>query len=174
LIEDLRRMSSSPLVPSKRNSERESVMPTLEQISKELLESMKRRDSVRTSTLRMLVSSLRNKEVEKKTLAEGDVLEVIQSEAKRRREAMEEYRKANRPDLAAKEESELKILQVYLPAGLSEAELRSLIQSAIQSAGAQGAKDIGRVMSVMMPQVKGRADGKQVQQLVKELLSKPL
>lgn len=147
-------------------------MPTLEQISKELLEAMKSKDAVRTSTLRMLVAALRNKEIEKKkTLAEGDVLEVIQSEAKRRRESMEEYGKANRPDLVSKEEAELNVLKVYLPKMLSEAELKALVQAAIESAGAKTPQDMGRVMSVVMPQIKGRADGKQAQILVKELLS---
>jgi uncharacterized protein YqeY len=146
-------------------------MPTLEQISKELLESMKQKDAVRTSTLRMLVSAIRYKEVEKKkALAEADVLEVIQTEAKRRKESMEEYTKAGRVDLASKEESELNVLKVYLPQPLSEAELKALVQSAIQSSGAKSPQDMGRVMSVVMPQIKGRADGKQAQQVVQQLL----
>ena len=147
-------------------------MPTLEQISKELLEAMKSKDAIRTSTLRMLVSALRNKEIEKKkTLAEGDVLDVIQSEAKRRREAVDEYTKASRPDLASKEESEFNVLKGYLPQPLSESELKSLVQAAVQSTGAKAPQDMGRVMSVIMPQIKGRADGKQAQQIVKDLLS---
>ena len=102
-------------------------MPTQEQISKELLIAMKSKDSVRMSTLRMLISALRNKEIEKKKeLAESDVLEVIQAEAKRRRESIDEYTKANRPDLAAKEEAELGVLKVLsVPAALSEAETSS-------------------------------------------------
>lgn len=147
-------------------------MPTLEQISKELLEAMKARDAVRTSTLRMLISALRNKEIEKKkTLHEGDVLEVVQSEAKRRRESVEEYTKAARPDLAAKEEAEFNVLKVYLPQALSEAELKAMVQSAVQSSGAKGPPDMGRVMSVVMPQIKGRADGKQAQALVQKALA---
>lgn len=133
---------------------------------------MKSKDAVRTSTLRMLVSALRYKEVEKKKpLAEGDVLEVIQSEAKRRKESMDEYNKAARPDLASKEEAEFKILSVYLPPLLSLEELKALITSAIQSSGAKTPQDMGKVMSVIMPQIKGRADGKQAQQLVKDALS---
>src|ERR1035438_6182512 len=100
-------------------------MPTLDQISKELLEAMKAKDAVRTSTLRMLISALRNKEIEKKkTLLEGDVLEVVQSEAKRRKEAVDEYNKAARPDLAAKEEAEFNVLKIYLPHAVSEADLK--------------------------------------------------
>ena len=147
-------------------------MPTLEQVSKELLEAMKSKDPVRVSTLRMLVSAIRYKEVEKKkALAEGDILEVIQGEAKRRRESMTEFEKAGRRDLVSKEEAELNVLKVYLPPPLSETELKALVQSAVESAGAKGPQDMGRVMSVIMPQIKGRADGKQAQQLVKELLS---
>jgi hypothetical protein len=146
-------------------------VPTLEQISKELLDAMKSKDAVRTSTLRMLVSALRNKEIaKKKALAEGDVLDVIQSEAKRRREAIDEYGKANRSDLASKEEAELNVLKGYLPKMLSEAELQALVQAAIQSSGAKTPQDMGRVMSVVMPQIKGRADGKQAQQLVQQYL----
>src|SRR5579871_3799459 len=113
-------------------------MPTLEQVSKELLDSMKNKDTVRTSTLRMLVSAIRYKEVEKKkALAEPEVLDVIQSEAKRRKESIEEYTKAGRADLASKEEAELNVLKVYLPQQMSEAELKTLIQSAVQSSGAK-------------------------------------
>ena len=151
-------------------------MPTLEQISKELLVAMKSKDPVKVSTLRMLVSAIRYKEVEKKKdLSEGEVLEVIQSEAKRRKESIDEYTKASRKYLASKVDAELNVLKVYLPVSLSEAELKALVQSAVQSSGAKGPQEMGKVMSVLMPQIKGRADGKQVaQQLVKDLLSKRL
>src|SRR5882672_3946217 len=103
---------------------------------------MKSRDAVRTSTLRMLVSAIRYKEVEKKkSLAEADILDVIQSEAKRRKESIDEYTKAGRADLASKEEAELKVLKVYLPQPLSEADLKVLVQSAIQSSGAKTPQD---------------------------------
>jgi uncharacterized protein YqeY len=119
----------------------------------------------------MLISAFRYKEIEKKkTLAEGDILEVIQAEAKRRKESMEEYSKANRADLAAKEEAELNVLKVYLPQPLTEAELKALVQAAVQSTGAKTPQEMGRVMSVIMPQIKGRADGKQAQALVQQAL----
>jgi uncharacterized protein YqeY len=147
-------------------------LPTLEQVSKELLEAMKSKNTVRTSTLRMLISAIRYKEVEKKkALAEGDVLDVIQSEAKRRKESIDEYKKAGRADLASKEEAELNVLKVYLPEPLSEADLKALIKSAIESSGAKTPQDMGKVMSVIMPQIKGRADGKVAQQFVKDALS---
>ena len=147
-------------------------MPSLEQVSKELLVAMKSKDTVRTSTLRMLVSAIRYKEVEKKkTLAEAEVLDVIQSEAKRRKEAIDEYTKAGRADLATKEEAELNVLKVYLPQPLSVEELKALVKSAVTASGAKSPQDVGKVMSVVMPQIKGRADGKQAQQFVKEALS---
>jgi uncharacterized protein YqeY len=142
-------------------------------ISKELLVAMKSRDEVRTSTLRMVISAMRYKEVEKKRdLSEAEALEVIGTEAKRRRESIGEYKKASREDLAAKEEAELKVLQGYLPEMLSEDELKALALRALTSVGAKGPQDMGRVMSALMPEIKGRADGRQAQQLVQQLLSK--
>jgi len=147
-------------------------VPSQEQISKELLDAMKAKDAVKVSTLRMLIAAFRNKEIAKnKTLAEGDILDVIQAEAKKRREAMTEYTKVNRADLSAKEEAEFNVLKVYLPESLSEAELKTLAQTAIQTVGAKGPQDMGKVMSQLMPQIKGRADGKQAQDIVKQLLT---
>jgi len=147
-------------------------LPTQDQISKELLAAMKAKDAVRTSTLRMLIAALRNKEIEKKkTLSEPEVADVIQAEAKRRKESIAEYQKANRADLASREEAELNVLKVYLPQPLSDPELKTIIQAAVQSSGAKSPQDVGKVMSVIMPQIKGRADGKQAQKLVIEALS---
>jgi len=147
-------------------------VPTQEQISQELLAAMKNKDAVRVSTLRMLISAVRNKEIKKQTtLAEGEFLEVIQEEAKRRKESMTEYTKANRPDLASKEEAEYSILKAYLPEPMTDAELKAIVQAAVAAVGAKGPQDMGKVMSQVMPQIKGRADGKQAQQFVKEQLS---
>ncbi len=143
------------------------------QLSQQLQEAMKKKDTVRMSTLRLVISALRNKEIERqKPLSEGEALEVVQSEAKRRREAIDEYTKANRPDLAQKEAAELDVLKGYLPQSLSEAELKTLVEAAVHSSGAKGPQDMGRVMSNLMPQIKGRADGKQAQQLVQEFLKR--
>jgi uncharacterized protein len=141
-------------------------------ISDRLLEAMKSRDAVRTGTLRLLISAFRNEEIKrKKPLSDEELREVVQSEAKRRREAIEEYKKANREDLAAKEEGEFNVLQEYLPKQLSEAELSQLVEEAVKSTGAKGPRDMGRVMGALMPQIKGRADGRQAQQLVQKKLS---
>jgi uncharacterized protein YqeY len=142
------------------------------QIARELQEAMKSRDSVRVSTLRLLIAAFRNKEIAlQKTLTGAELLDVIQAEGKRRRESIEEYSKANRPDLADKEKAELAVLQIYLPQPLSEAEIRGLAEKAVASSGAKGPQDMGRVMSALMPMIKGRADGKQAQQIVVQLLS---
>ena len=145
-------------------------MSLQERLAQELQEALKKRDAVRVSTLRLLISAVRNKEIGKKTFGDADVLDVIQSEAKSRRESMAEYTKCGRADLAAKEEAELAVLQAYLPQALTEAELRDLVQSTLQSVGAKGPQDMGRVMSALMPQIKGRADGRQAQQVVQQLL----
>ena len=142
-----------------------------EKLSEDLLSALKQREAVRVSTLRLLISAIRNKEISaKKTLADGDVLEIVQTEAKGRRESIELYRKGDRAELAEKEESELKVLLSYLPAPMPESELRELIQGTLQSVGAKGPQDMGRVMSALMPKIKGRVDGKQAQQLVQQLL----
>lgn len=143
-----------------------------EQVAKDLIEAMKAKDAVKTGVLRMLKSAFGVKEIErKKALTEGEALEVAQAEAKRRREAADEFKKANRTDLSQKEEAELAVLTTYLPAQLSAEDLQKLVDAAVQSVGAKGPQDMGRVMSALMPQIKGRADGKQAQQLVQKKLS---
>ncbi|OGR89311.1 MAG: glutamyl-tRNA amidotransferase [Elusimicrobia bacterium RIFCSPLOWO2_01_FULL_59_12] len=141
-------------------------------LTDDLQAAMKQRETVKVSTLRMLIAAIRNKEIEKKkTFADGDVQEVIQSEAKSRRESVEQYRNGHRADLADKEESELKVLLAYLPEPMSESQLRELAQGALKEVGAKGPQDMGRVMSALMPKIKGRVDGKQAQQAVQQLLS---
>ena len=140
-------------------------------LAEDLKGAMKQRETVKVSTLRLLISAIRNKEIDKKkALADGDVLEVIQTEAKSRKESIEQYRNAGRNDLAEKEDSELKVLFSYLPEPISESQLQELVKSTLQEVGAKGPQDMGRVMSALMPKIKGRADGKQAQQVVQQLL----
>jgi uncharacterized protein YqeY len=140
-------------------------------LAEDLQNALKQREAVRVSTLRLLIAAVRNKEIEKKKdLADGDVQEVIQSQAKSRRESIEQYRNAQRSDLADKEEAELKVLSAYLPEPMSEAELRDLVQGVLSEVGAKGPQDTGRVMSALMPKIKGRVDGRQAQQVVQQLL----
>jgi uncharacterized protein YqeY len=143
-----------------------------QQIASELVTATKSRDAIRVSTLRLLISAFRYKEVEKKRdLNEGEQLEVIAAEAKKRKEAVASYTQGGRTELAAKEQAELDILNAYLPKALTESEIEALVRQAIATANAQSAKDMGKVMGILMPQIKGRADGKQVQQLVQKLLT---
>ena len=144
----------------------------LAQIAAELPAALKSRDALRVSTLRLLISAFRYKEEEKKrALSAGEQLEVLQTEAKKRKEAMEQYTQGGRAELAAKEKAEFEIIHAYLPKALTDQEVEALVRQAITSSQATSAKDMGKVMGVLMPQIKGRADGKQVQQLVQKLLT---
>ncbi len=134
--------------------------------------ALKERDTLRVSVLRMLLSSSKNKEIElKRSLTDDDLIGVIAAQIKLRKEAVGSYRHGGRADLAEKEEAEIRILQEFLPPQLSEQEIKNIIESAVKKAGAQSPKDMGKVMKEIMPEIKGRADGKQVNQLVKERLS---
>ncbi len=142
-----------------------------EKISEDLKKAMREKDEVRVRTLRMVIAAIKNFEVEKmREATDEDVVEVIQREAKKRREAIEEYEKAGREDLAESERAELAVLQEYLPKQLSEEEIRKLALEVIKEVGASSPKDLGKVMKVIMPRVKGRADGKVVNRIVREIL----
>ncbi|TXL60651.1 GatB/YqeY domain-containing protein [Aeromicrobium terrae] len=141
----------------------------------DLTASMKARDSLRSGTLRMVLTAITNAEVagkEAKELTDDDVIGVLTSEAKKRREASEAFDAGNRPELAAKEREESAIIAEYLPAQLGEDEIREIVTAAIESTGSAGAgmKAMGAVMGVVQPQVKGRADGGTVAAEVKRQL----
>ena len=141
----------------------------------DLTTAMKARDSLRTGTLRMVLTSITNAEVggkEARELTDEDVISVLTTESKKRREAAEAFDAGNRPELAAQERDESAILAEYLPAQLDEDEVRDIVTAAIESTGSAGAgmKAMGAVMGVVQPQVKGRADGKAVAAEVKSQL----
>lgn len=141
----------------------------------DLTTAMKARDSLRTGTLRMVLTAITNAEVggkEARELSDDDVIGVLTSEAKKRREAAEAFDAGHRPELAAKERDESAILAEYLPDQLDEDEIRDIVTAAIESTGSAGAgmKAMGAVMGVVQPQVKGRADGKAVAAEVKRQL----
>lgn len=146
---------------------------TIEELRNRLKEAMKSSDEVRVRTLRLLISNVKNEEIEKGgQLTEEEFTEVVLREVKRRKEAIEMYEKAQRKDLADEERKELKVLEEFLPQQLSIDEIRSLAIEAIESVGASGPKDLGKVMSVLMPKLKGRADGKMVNKIVREFLER--
>lgn len=150
-------------------------MPTLkERIDAELKDAMRSKDEATTSTLRMLKSAIKYKEVEPggKALDDAAVVTVIGTLIKQRRDSVDQFRAAQRVDLADKEQKEIEILQRYLPKQLSAEELRAEVARAISEAGAKSAKDMGQVMKVLMPRVQGKAEGKAVSEEVKAQLGR--
>jgi len=130
-------------------------------------------DKLRVSVIRLLTALIKNREVEKRApLTDGEVMQAISTSCKQRQEAIEQYRQGGRQDLVEKEAAELAILQSYLPAALTGEELRVMVTEAILEVQATSLKEMGKVMAVLMPKVTGRADGKVVNTLVREVLSK--
>ena len=147
-------------------------MALKEKIMDDLKKAMKERKEVKVRTLRMVIASIKNWEVENtKEIDDDGMIAVLLKEAKRRKEAIEEYRKAGREDLAKAEEEELKIIESYLPERMSEEEIKELVLKTIEEVKATSPKDLGKVMKVIMPKVKGRADGKLVNKMVRKILS---
>lgn len=142
-------------------------MPITEQIRTELTESMKARDAAKTSTLRMLQSALKNEQIEKgHELSDEEALVVIRRAVKQRHDSIEQYDKGGRPELADKEREELKLLEVYLPKGMTDEEAEVAVQAVIDDVGASSKKDTGRVMKELMARHKGLIDGKTAQEII--------
>ncbi|MBE0680616.1 MAG: GatB/YqeY domain-containing protein [Anaerolineales bacterium] len=148
-------------------------MDTKTQLNESVKEAMKSGDEVRKRTLRMVLAAVKQVEVDKQApLDDLAVVALIQKEIKNRREAIEEAKKADRPDLIAENEVEIKVLEVFLPKAMPAEELRALVQAAIAETGASAPSDMGKVMKIVMPQVAGRASNDMISSAVKELLSK--
>lgn len=146
-------------------------MSIQEQLNEAMKLAMKAKDSLRLSTIRMARTALKNAEIEaRQELDEAVVIRVLSTLVKQRREAAEAYR-ASRPELAEKEELEVAVLQEFLPAQLTTAELEDLIATAIAESGASAVRDMGAVMKLVTPQTTGRADGKLVSELVRKQLA---
>jgi uncharacterized protein YqeY len=147
-------------------------MSLQQRVTDELKSSMLARQTVRTGTLRMLKAALGYDQIEKKTetLPDADVMAVIQREAKKRRDAMDEFEKGGRAEMAANEKAELEVLSEFLPKALSAEELESLVRGVITEIGATSKKDMGAVMKAAQAKIDGRADGKSVSALVSRLL----
>ena len=145
----------------------------IEKIETDLKNALKDREEIKLSTLRMLKAAIKNKEIEKrvKSLTEQDLLEVMQKQVKQRKDSIVDFEKANRRDLVDKEKKELSILEQYLPKPLTEDELKALVKKAIDTSGAKTKAETGKVMKEVMPLIAGRADGKQVNQIVASLLT---
>ena len=143
-------------------------------VQSDLTTAIRERDAVRSGTLRMALAAITTEEVagkEARELTDDDVLKVLAKEAKKRKESATAFTDAGRPELAAKEEAELVILEAYLPAQLSDDELAAIVAAAIEQSGASGMAAMGQVMKVAQPVVAGRADGGRVAAAVKAALS---
>jgi len=160
-----------------------------QKIQEDVKQAMRDGDTLKTGALRMLLSSLLNKEKEKRykiskdnpqfaesevdeksQLSEEEIQEVVSSEFKKRREAIEGFEKGGREEMAEKERKEMEILQAYMPEQLKEEQIRELVKEAINATGATGVQEMGKVMGSLMPKVKGKADGGLVNKIVKEML----
>ena len=153
----------------------DGAMSSLEQqLHDDLTDSIRARDEVRSSTLRMALTAVKNEAVSgdaARELSDADVITVLGREAKKRRESATAYDDAARPELAARERAELEVLATYLPAQLTDNELDALVADAIAETGADSPKAMGAVMKVLTPRIAGRADGGRVSSAVKAALS---
>ena len=141
------------------------------EIEKDLKESLKSGDKGRVSILRMIKSAVKNREIEKgEALTDEDIQAVLRLFSKRARESIDQFSSAGRTELAEKEKSELAVIQEYLPGQLGEEDVLKTVKDTIDETGAEGVKDMGRVMKAVMAKLKGQADGRLVNKLVKETL----
>lgn len=148
-------------------------MDVKKKLEEELVAAAKAKDKIRLSAVRMLKTALHNKEIELiRSLNENEVLQVLSSMIKQRKDSIEQFAKGGRADLVEKEEAELKVLQEFMPAQMSEEEVDAVIKKTIEEAGAVSIKDMGKVMKILMPKLTGMADGKIVGEKVKAFLSK--
>lgn len=144
----------------------------VDKFHQDLKQAQLARDEVKVSTLRLLLSEIKNTEIAKgKPLEDQDITSVVQREVKKRKEAAEGFRKGDREESARKEEAELKVLEGYLPVQFSNEELTNIVETSINEVGATSISDMGKVMGVVMGKVKGRSDGGTASALVKEKLT---
>tara|TARA_Y100000768_G_scaffold330734_1_gene269630 strand:- start:426 stop:869 length:444 start_codon:yes stop_codon:yes gene_type:complete len=146
-------------------------MNFVEMIKKDMYSAMKSGEKEKAGTLRTLLAKLKDRQINtRQELSENDCLKVIKTLVKQRKEAFEMYEKANRQNLADKENAELLILETYLPKMMTEPEIRSLVESIINETAAQGVADIGKVMPIVMQRGSGKVDGKKANLILRELL----
>lgn len=149
-------------------------MSLREQIPQDLKDALRSKNSLELSVLRMLESAIKNREIEnrKETLTDEQIIGVVAAEIKKRRDAAAEFEKVNRQEAADAEKKEIEVLMKYMPAQMSEDEIRAAVVKAVGDSGAAGIKDLGKVMKLVIPAVKGKADGTIVNSIVREELEK--
>ena len=141
-------------------------------LDQEMILAAKATDKIRLSALRLMKNGLHNREIDlRRELNEAEFLQLLSGMVKQRRDSIEQFEQGNRLDLVEKEKAELKVIQEFLPAQMSEADLDAIIDEAIRETGAAGVRDMGKVMKALMPRVAGKADGKAVGEKVKLRLS---
>ncbi|MBP1904317.1 GatB/YqeY domain-containing protein [Paenibacillus turicensis] len=146
-------------------------MSLSERLNEDMKQAMKSQDKFKLSTIRLIRATIKNLEIDlKRTLNDNEVLDILSREIKQRKDALQEFTKAGREDLADKVKAEAEFIAEYLPQQLTEEEIKVIVQQTIQETGASSKADMGKIMSALMPKVKGRADGKLVNQAVQELL----
>jgi len=142
-----------------------------ERLNEDMKQLMRSGDKFALSVVRMIRSAIKNVEIDtRKTLSDDEVLDILSREIKQRRDALQEFEKAGRDDLADQAKAEIEVIQRYMPQPLTEDELARIVEETIRETGAASKSDMGKVMSALMPKVKGRADGKQVNAAVQRLL----
>ncbi|MGV2938173.1 GatB/YqeY domain-containing protein [Mesobacillus sp. LC4] len=148
-------------------------MSLLERLNNDMKQAMRNKEKDRLTTIRMVKASLQNEAIKqgKQELSEEEELTVLSREVKQRKDSLQEFEKAGRQDLVEKIQTELKHVEIYMPQQLSEEEVTEIVKEAIAETGAASKADMGRVMAVLMPKVKGKADGSLVNKLVQQHLS---
>jgi len=142
-----------------------------QKLSDDLKQAIRGRDKLRSSVIRLIMAAIKNAEIAKQaSLDEADILGIITKEARQRKESIEAFRQGDRQDLVAQEEAELAILKDYLPRQISRDEIIAYARKVIDQVGAQGPRDKGKVMTQLIPQLKGKADGREINAVVTELL----
>lgn len=144
-----------------------------EKLQQDIKDALKSGDSKKRMVLGMVLSAIKNKEIEKRSeLSDDDVVAVISSEIKKRKDSVEQFEKGGRPELAEGEKQEVEMLMAYMPEQMSEADVRNEVKKVISETGAKDMKEMGKVIGAVMAKVKGKADGQLVSRMVKEELSK--
>jgi len=145
---------------------------TKEKLSADLKDAMRSKDALRKRVLRLALSAVKNSEIDKQgELTEDEIVKIFQKEVKERRDTIEGAQKAGREDLVREAEAEIAVLEEYLPQPFSDEELAALINETIKAVGATSMREMGQVMSAVMPKIQGRAEGKTVSKMVRQLLS---
>ena len=146
-------------------------MPLKETLAEDLKESMKSKDKVKKNVITMVRAAIKQREVDERIeLSDAEIIDIMAKQVKQKKDSIEEFQKGNRLDLVNLTNEEIKILLNYLPPQLSEEELEQIVKDAIEETQAQTKKDLGKLMAVIMPKVKGKADGKQINQIVARYL----